>query len=549
MANIFVGNGTNLTATQTPGSGFSVVVNTGGSITTSGSGINAIAADGGNDIVVAGDVLAIGGNAVLNTGSGSTRITILPTGTMQALSSSAIATSTGQTTIANNGFIGGNISTAGTSTITNGGTIAGGISFAGSSGDTVVNTGRIDGNVLLGLGNDIFTHRGGVVHGFIDGGNGNDIFELEAITPYTTTLRVQGGLGVDTVDMLKFGAAVWIDLDYAGAEAWTRDAQDLNSNSWRVIADLLGVENINGSLGSDYLSGDNLDNVFGLSGGFDTIRGDGGSDTFDPLIGNGVALWIDLTFNGPEVWTQDSVNGVNLAGLAWRAVADLTSIENAVGTFGADFFAGDSANNTFTASSNFLITSPMDVIVGRGGVDTYSAADSSYAVWIDLTSTESEVWSQRLDQVNVPATTWRAMANLSEIENITGSASADFLAGDNANNRIEGRKDIDTLVGRGGADTFVFNIAAEERETSAERDTISDFVAGTDKIGITGIASLPGIIIGSSPTPTNPNLVLLYNTSTGVLSLDVNGNSGGGIVEMAILTGAPTLTASDFILV
>ena len=39
---------------------------------------------------------------------------------------------------------------------------------------------------------------------------------------------------------------------------------------------------------------------------------------------------------------------------------------------------------------------------------------------------------------------------------------------------------------------------------------------------------------------------VIYNKATGVLSYDSNGNAAGGVVQLALLTKKPTLTASDF---
>jgi Ca2+-binding RTX toxin-like protein len=42
-------------------------------------------------------------------------------------------------------------------------------------------------------------------------------------------------------------------------------------------------------------------------------------------------------------------------------------------------------------------------------------------------------------------------------------------------------------------------------------------------------------------------MTIVYNTTTGALFYDSNGNAAVGVVQIAILTGAPTLTSSDFV--
>jgi Ca2+-binding RTX toxin-like protein len=209
--------------------------------------------------------------------------------------------------------------------------------------------------------------------------------------------------------------------------------------------------------------------------------------------------------------------------------------------------AGDEENNTFfflgTAGQNQTDTFP-----GRGGADPIDFSRFFCAVWVDLAyAGGAQVQTQFSTAVFQPP--WFNLANLSGMEHATGTIYADFLAGDGFSNRLEGGRGPDTLFGRGGADQFVFNLSAAEVQSSAQRDTIQDFVAGTDKVGIEGLTALPNIVIGAAPAPGSTSRALLYNTTSGVLSYDADGTLAGAAVEIAFLAGAPALTAGDFILV
>nr|WP_269141668.1 M10 family metallopeptidase C-terminal domain-containing protein [Nostoc commune] len=59
-----------------------------------------------------------------------------------------------------------------------------------------------------------------------------------------------------------------------------------------------------------------------------------------------------------------------------------------------------------------------------------------------------------------------------------GTSGRDTLTGDNSNNLITGLQGADTLTGGAGSDRFVYTSI---RDTG---DTITDFVAGTDKIDL-----------------------------------------------------------------
>ncbi|NJK27973.1 MAG: hypothetical protein HC925_04850, partial [Coleofasciculaceae cyanobacterium SM2_3_26] len=132
---------------------------------------------------------------------------------------------------------------------------------------------------------------------------------------------------------------------------------------------------------------------------------------------------------------------------------------------------------------------------------------------------------------------------LVEIENLVGSAFNDTLVGDAGDNRIngnsgddliEGGNGADTLIGGGGADTFTYNSA------SAGQDLLTDFdrtqgdqfqisaagfggglQAGVD---LSGSVSSTGVFVsGNAPTALGSSANFLYDTATGLLSVDLDG--------------------------
>src|SRR6185503_12375020 len=67
---------------------------------------------------------------------------------------------------------------------------------------------------------------------------------------------LSGGGGTDTIDFSSsLVGGVWVDLGYAGVEAWTKFSFDVNAagGSFVQIADLATFENIVGSNYGDYL--------------------------------------------------------------------------------------------------------------------------------------------------------------------------------------------------------------------------------------------------------------------------------------------------------
>jgi Ca2+-binding RTX toxin-like protein len=70
----------------------------------------------------------------------------------------------------------------------------------------------------------------------------------------------------------------------------------------------------------------------------------------------------------------------------------------------------------------------------------------------------------------------------------TGNSLNNVITGNAGNNVLTAGSGIDTLTGAGGIDTFVFT-SAYTGGVTGKRDSITDFVQGTDKIDLTGLDS------------------------------------------------------------
>lgn len=417
-------------------------------------------------------------------------------------------------------------------------------------------------------GDDFLSGRGGDDKLF--GGAGND------------TLR--GGRGDDELD--------------GGSNRSDGDTADYRTSPARVSADLSletakdgfgghdtlhRIENITGSPFDDLLVGDNGDNVLRGGAGDDVFsssalpEGTGGEDRFIGGRGSDTAIVANQGVADLQAGTIHYPSGQTIV---------LSSIENlAAGSQSADMtLRGDDGPNTLTGGFG-------DVeIAGRGGDDTLFA----WGVYGDATLNggdgndtltvrdgNSTLRGGRGDDLFHPGSGHNTINggegtdtvsyqgfggvsvnlrrgeahhgntsdSISRVENVIGSQGDDTIIGDRHDNRLDGGPGHDTLTGRGGADTFVFQSPGEAG------DTITDFRHGTDHIEIAragfGLNSLSaGPLPGSSfatGTATTPQQVFLYNTTSGDLSFDADGNGGGGAVTVAHL-GVTTFSASDILL-
>jgi serralysin len=191
-------------------------------------------------------------------------------------------------------------------------------------------------------------------------------------------------------------------------------------------------------------------------------------------------------------------------------------------------------------------------MAGGLGNDTYSVDT--------FTDLITEAAAAGTDLVQSSASIYTLAA---EVENLTlvgnnnavgtGNALGNVMVGANTNNQFLGKNGNDTLTGSAGLDSFVFDTAPN---ATTNKDTITDFVHGTDKILLDeavygevidgGIFNDGGLIVTQGAAAVGAHAQFIYTQSTGALYYDANGSAAGGQVQVAVLTSKPVLDATDF---
>jgi len=288
------------------------------------------------------------------------------------------------------------------------------------------------------------------------------------------------------------------------------------------------VENIVGTAYDDILSGNSANNVFVYTGGRDIVGGAAGADTID-FSGFGSAVWVDLAIAGQyEAWTVDQPS---ISGGTWRAIGDLSSVENIVGTAYDDILSGNSTDNVFVYAGG------RDIVGGAAGADTMDFSRFGSAVWVDLSTTgQYEAWT--VDQPSISGGTWRAIGDLSSVENVTGTPYDDIVAASSANNVLVGGGGADVIAGGQGSDRFDYNSINEGG------DTISDFTpgVGNDKLDI------KDMLVGYDPSTSALSDFVKLTTSGGntIVSVDPNGSAGGqSFTQLVTLQNVTGLLLND----
>jgi Ca2+-binding RTX toxin-like protein len=147
-------------------------------------------------------------------------------------------------------------------------------------------------------------------------------------------------------------------------------------------------------------------------------------------------------------------------------------------------------------------------------------------------------------------------------DRMTGGAASDTLIGGAGNDKLlgytgddilSGRFGNDRLSGHAGLDAFVFNTAPGVRNV----DTITDFNVAADAIhlenavmtglGGAGVLALAKFHIGAVAYDAYDRII--YDSATGALLYDADGNGESAAIQFATLTAGLVLTNADFFVI
>jgi len=323
--------------------------------------------------------------------------------------------------------------------------------LAGSDGDDLING--------LGGSDTIQAGKGG---DSVQGGNGNDVFVASLLDGNDT---YDGGFGSDTYNLSALIAAVTVDLG-AGTAVGEASGTDI----------LIGIENVTGGAGNDFLTGSLGQNVISGGAGNDTLLA--GASGIDLLAGG----------TGDDTYHVDRVSGVttqeaagegNDTVLASVTVTLRSNIENLILT------GTQAVNGSGNASDNVITgNTAANVLSGNGGNDRFVmfAADGNDTVsggsgsdTIDFTGVAQ---SSVVDLVAGLATgSLTGTDILQSVENVRGGTGSD---------RFVGGAGTNVFTGAEGNDVFVW-LSSGGVGNGGSRDVITDFMQGADLLDFSAI--------------------------------------------------------------
>ncbi len=366
----------------------------------------------------------------------------------------------------------------------------------------------------------------------------------------SNTLADADGLGTIgyqwVADGINIGGATGSSYTLTGAEvgkAITLTAsytdlfgtpESVTSLATGIVTGLTGVT-LTGTTHADTLNG---------GAGNDTLYGLAGNDTLNGRAGN------DSLFGGSG---NDS-----LAGGDGNDVLD--------GGIGSDKMAGGAGDDTY------YVDSFGDTVTEAAGAGADTVVSSLFAYVLDnnvenltLASGAYIGIGNNLDNKLVGNASGNILSGLAGNDTVTGSAGSDLLFGDDGNDVMDGGAGSDLLIGGAGndtlsgglgADTFRFDSALS---ASNNLDTILGFLSSDDTIQLensiftklTKTGTLPNAQFhaGADGLAKDANDFIVYDTDSGALYYDADGNGAGAAIQFATLVGTPSITAADFFIV
>jgi Ca2+-binding RTX toxin-like protein len=390
---------------------------------------------------------------------------------------------------------------------------------------------------------------------------------------FSSNLNVVGDTD-DDILQINMGTTSVLNLSAFTFTSWVGGASTFSGDRVQINGDS-DSETIIGTSVNDYIEGAmGNDILYGLGGidfltagdGNDTIYGGAGADTLSGGDGFDYARYDDGNYGNLTI-RLDAPN-LNTGAAAGDT---FTSIEALVSGVGNDTVVGNSlANFLFGGGGN-------DNVYGQGGADYLNGGAGTNNLWggagadqhignigFDYARYDDANWGNLTIRLDAPAANVGAAAvgdTYTGIEGLVGgmgndivigNASANYLFGSGGADYINALAGNDYMNGGAGADRFVFTTALN---AATNVDKVADFTHTVDDFNLAKsiFASIGGALDASElrlgAAAVDANDFLIYNSATGQLFYDANGNGAGGQTLFATVTAGTVLDTGDFVMV
>jgi Ca2+-binding RTX toxin-like protein len=379
-----------------------------------------------------------------------------------------------------------------------------------------------------------------------------------------------GGIGNDTYVVDNAGDQV-IELSGEGVDRVESSISfTLPDNVENLM--LTGTGNIDatGNGLANTISGNAGANIIDGGLGADTMIGGAGNDTY--LVDTTGDQIVEAGGEGADL-VRSSVTytlGANVENLTLTGTANINATGNGLkntltgnsganvldGGAGADTMIGGAGNDTYVMDTVNILEFLSDrVIEAAGGGKDLVKSSVSYTLGAnveDLTLTGSANINGGGNAL-ANAITGNSGANV-----LAGGDGDDILRGGGGNDTLAGGAGVDTLTGGAGHDTFLFNTPLPSGKLGpTSPDRITDFSVVDDTIQLDdavftglpgfGVLSSAAFVVGTAAQDADDRII--YNSVTGNLMYDADGNGTGNAVTFATLATGLALSNQDFLIV
>ena len=477
---------------------------------------------------------------------------------------------------------------------------AGNDDLSGWGGDDTLIGGDGDDSLNGGVGHDRLEGGAGsdfLLHAIwdndtLDGGTGSDILWLRnADTAVTVDLAAGTMVGGDAAGT---ATATVLNIEWVDAGELTQSVHLIGTNNNDLLRGGTRADRIFGGAGDDMVYG----SAFEANANGDELHGGAGNDVVSAFGGHGSldgGPGNDVLAGGDGI--DDFVFSAAPGEANWDHVAFFAAGTDKL-VLDGDAFPEAGPSGSFSSgddrfASYINLGPPSATPGGFDAEDRILYNIDTGEVWYDPDGSGSRAAQRIATLQDAPALTATDIA-VDEVTEpaggqvINGSAGNDSLAGDAGNDTIaglggndtiagnggndslDGGNDIDSLIGGVGNDTLTGGTSRDrflfaEAPGTANADLITDFAVPSQVIGAPTPDSLvfDGSIftrIGSTSFVSSDARLfagpgatsgqdssdrLVYNTSTGQLFYDADGNGHGASQIVATLQGAPNLDGAQ----
>ncbi|HVQ08596.1 MAG TPA: calcium-binding protein [Allosphingosinicella sp.] len=365
------------------------------------------------------------------------------------------------------------------------------------------------------------------------GGDGNDTYHVRR-SGLTLTETATGGTADKIIAYLDFDLRTVTNIEDLQAATGTAPINLLGNEFANRLTGNDGNNILNGGAGAaDIMVGGLGDDIYRINQAGDSVLEtvNAGTDTIYVHFSYSIEAFTHV--ENLSAADQIGTESLNFTGNGQHNII--------VGNYGANILDGTSGGEDtlygLVGNDTYVIRSSGDHPVEQVG----QGSDTAYAYlsWTLQAGTEVEVVST----VSHAATT---------AIDLTGNEFGQTVVGNAGANVLDGKGGNDLLAGLGGADTFAFTSALG----AGNVDTIFDFSAADDTIALddavfTGLTpgALPAGAFVTGAAAQDLDDRIIYNQATGQLFYDADGSGAGAAVHFATLSGAPAITAADFMVI